>query len=115
MRTILGLLSAITLCVGVFLPAWEVGPGEYLAIVAFRTEGYLIIACGVAAAFLSLFKKFQILWIPGVGSLWGLSLVYTRVDALHFETRLQWGWIVLLIAAALTIVEPIIKNSGGGQ
>jgi hypothetical protein len=119
---ILGLLGALIIAIGVFLPVISYPTGSVTYISTAATESYVIFGLAALAVILALANKTKLIWISGVGAMGALvytffhvrqtiaTVVTQQVDSLATvqgsaagTASFQWGWGVLLLGAILLI------------
>jgi len=134
-RQLMGLIGAIILFIGVFMPIVSVpiiGNMNYFQ--NGKGDGAIVFILAVISLILVLAKKYKGLWATGIGSLSVMAFTFVNfqikmsnvkaqmeselagnpfkglANMAMQSVQLQWGWALLVVGAALVIATAAIKE-----
>jgi hypothetical protein len=134
-KKILGLIGAILLFLGVFMPIVSIPiMGNMNYFQNGKGDGVVIIILAIASVFWILLERYNALWFTGFASLGVLAFTFVTFQSRMSQVRsqiqkeladnpfrslaematqsiqLQWGWALLVVGAVLIIAAAAIKE-----
>jgi len=129
---LLGLVGSISLCIGVFAPLLSIPiVGSQNLFANSQEAGGIVLLIGVASLGVVLVKKYEALWLTGLGGLAMTILTFLKfhsengqvktdvkddphiadlADAMMETIQIEWGWAVLLVGSILLIACAAIHD-----